>query len=47
MNHAPIENEEIQPEERREWVSPQVSRMRAGEAENAGGAVFDGGAGLS
>lgn len=32
---------------RSEWVRPEVRDMQAGDAEASGGAVVDGGAGLS
>lgn len=47
MADTPIKNHEQPEEERIDWVRPEVNRMRAGEAENAALAAFDGGAGLS
>lgn len=34
-------------EARAEWVRPEVREMQAGDAENLGGATFDGGSGQS
>ena len=34
-------------EARAEWVCPEVREMQAGDAENSGGATFDGGGGFS
>lgn len=48
MNDMPNENQDIAAsEDRAEWVRPEVTRMRAGDAENSANPVLDGGAGLS
>lgn len=48
MNDMPNENQDVVArEDRAEWVRPEVTRMRAGDAENAANPTFDGGAGLS
>lgn len=48
MNDMPIESQNgAANEEGTAWVRPEVTRMRAGDAENSNVAVPDAGAGLS
>lgn len=48
MNDTPNEIKNVPAEQARgEWVRPEVTRMRAGDAENSSAATLDGGAGLS
>lgn len=47
MNDMPIESQNGAANENTAWVRPEVTRMRAGDAENSNVAVPDGGAGLS
>jgi hypothetical protein len=48
MNDMSIEKQDgAANEERMVWVRPEVNRIRAGDAENAGAGSLDGGAGLS
>lgn len=48
MNDMPVESQNgAANEESTTWVRPEVTRMRAGDAENSNIAAPDGGAGLS
>lgn len=48
MNEMPTENQDaVFSEDRSEWIRPEVTRMRAGDAESSNLAALDSVAGLS